>query len=135
MPLPWVRLDTNLPSHDKILALLTEFPKDGRATAFVYVCGIAYAGHNGTDGLIPFAALPLIHGTKRDADRLINDYGAGPLWHMAQRGWLMPNYLTRNEAAATTASKAAASTSAARKAACSRWHHPGCQCWREEKQA
>ena len=33
MALPWIRLDTNMPDHPKVLGLLTE--KDGRALAFV----------------------------------------------------------------------------------------------------
>lgn len=129
MPLPWVRMDTNLPSHDKILDLLSRYPRDaGRATAFVYVCSWAYIGHNGTDGLIPFAALGFIHGTRKDADRLVEVQ----LWRPAQRGWDVPNWLARQEAAAVTEAKNEAASTAARKAACSRWHEPGCMCWRKE---
>lgn len=126
MPLPWVRLDTNLPSHDKILDLLGRY-KDGHRTAFVYVCGLAYSGHNGTDGLIPYAALPLIHGRRIDAEHLV----VTNLWHPHPRGWLIPRWLERQESSATTTAKAAAQSTAAKKAACSRWHEPGCMCWKE----
>lgn len=129
MPLPWFRVDTNLPSHDKILDLLARYPgATGKASAFVYVCGMAYAGHNGTDGLIPLAALPLIHGGKKDAERLVEVR----LWMPVPQGWVMPNWLTRQEAAATTQAKQDAASVAGRKAACARWHEPDCQCWKEE---
>jgi hypothetical protein len=68
MSLPWIRLDTALPDHPKILALIGH--KDGRATAFVYICGMAYSGRHGTDGFIPREALPRINGRQSDADRL-----------------------------------------------------------------
>lgn len=127
MPLPWIRLDTNLPSHDKILDLVDRYRRDGMATAFVYVASLTYCGHNGTDGLITRSALPLIHGTKRDADRLVEVR----LWALVERGWFVPNYLARNEESSVTEAKAAAQIVAGRKAACARWHEDGCTCWKE----
>lgn len=60
MGLPWIRFDTALPDHPKILALLTE--KRGRGAGFVYVCGLAYAGKHGTDGFLPTESVPRING-------------------------------------------------------------------------
>jgi len=64
--LPWVRLDSNIASHDKILSLLGE--RDGVKAAFMYVCGLGYCGGHGTDGLIRYGALPFIHGIRRLAE-------------------------------------------------------------------
>lgn len=82
MALPWVRLDTSLPDHPKVLALL-DGHKEGRATAFVYICGMTYAGKHETAGFIPREALSRINGKPADADRLVN---AG-LWQLEKGGW------------------------------------------------
>lgn len=84
MPLPWVRMDTSLPDHPKILALV-DGSKDGRSTAFVYVCSMAYAGKHGTDGFIPREALSRINGRVADARRLM-EVG---LWREDPGGWLI----------------------------------------------
>ncbi len=80
MSLPWVRLDTQFPHNPKILLLVEA--KQFRAL-FVYVNGLCYAGGQGTAGYIPKGALPLIHGTKRDADQLMQ----GGLWTPNPTGW------------------------------------------------
>jgi hypothetical protein len=67
MALPWVRLDTGFPTNPKVL-MLTEDKKWQAIT--VYVAGLAYAGHHGTDGFLPFSCLPFLHGTKRHAQDL-----------------------------------------------------------------
>jgi hypothetical protein len=54
--LPWVRLDSNLATHDKILALLSDrtAPRGDRyQAAWSYTCSMGYAGGHGTDGLPP----------------------------------------------------------------------------------
>ena len=81
MALPWVRLDTQFASNPKVLALLRA--KDGHRTAFVWVCGLAYAGAHGTDGFIPAEALPFIHARQSDADRLVEHR----LWVPTVGGW------------------------------------------------
>lgn len=68
--LPWARSDTNLPTHDKILDLLSESPK-GKGAAFVYVCSYLRSVGNGTDGLIKKAELPFIHCTPTEAKLLV----------------------------------------------------------------
>ena len=82
MGLPWVRLDTQMPTNPKVLELVVAKRKD---TAFVYVCGLAYAGQHGTDGFIPETALPFIHATRKDAEVLVK---VG-LWIPATGGWLV----------------------------------------------
>lgn len=70
-----------MPRNGKVLALLAM--KDGHRAAFVWLCGLAYAGEQGTDGFIPSPALPMIHGRQVDADRLV-EVG---LWHPKPGGW------------------------------------------------
>lgn len=68
MSLPWVRLDTQFPTNPKVLLLVES--KQWRAIT-VYVCGLGYAGAHGTNGYIPRGALMFLHGTKRDAEQLV----------------------------------------------------------------
>jgi hypothetical protein len=63
--MPWVRLDTGLPDHPKILALIAA--KKQRA-ALVYVFGLAYSGRHETDGFVPKMALPFLHASTADAN-------------------------------------------------------------------
>lgn len=70
MGLPWIRLDTSLPDHPKILGLLTE--RDGHRCAFVYVCCLAFAGRHATDGFIPREALTRVNGRTGDMARLVD---------------------------------------------------------------
>lgn len=82
MALPWVRLDTALPDHPKVLALI-DGHKEGKATAFVYICGMAYSGKHETAGFIPKEALARINGRAADAARLV-EVG---LWELHTGGW------------------------------------------------
>jgi hypothetical protein len=125
MGLPWVRLDSNIASHDKILDLLGRHKQRGKAAAFVYVCSIAYAGGNGTDGLVSFNALPFIHATKADAQALV-DVG---LWDPHPAGWTIRNFGDRQQLSAITDVIQAAKSRAGIKGSCIRWHGPDCHCW------
>ena len=58
-----------MPRNQKILTLLAM--KEGHRAAFVYICSLSHAGEQGTDGFIPSPALPIIHGRKTDADKLV----------------------------------------------------------------
>lgn len=112
MALPWVRLDTGLPRNHKVLAVLGN--KDGHRTAFVYVCGLAYAGEQGTDGFIPKEALGLVHGRPADATRLV----AAGLWLADPGGWVIndwADYQPSNEETQLRSKKA-------RAAAMARWY-------------
>lgn len=127
MALPWVRLDTNLAQHDKILGLINEKP-NGYQAAFAYVCSLGYAAGQGTDGLIPFSALPFIHATKKAAELLVQHH----LWEPTPLGWQIRNFETRQQSAATTKSIKNAQRAGALKANCHRWHGTQCQCWEKE---
>lgn len=83
MPLPWVRLDTAFPMNQKLLAMLR--CKDGHRAAFVYVCGLAVSGGQGSDGFVSFESLPFAHGRQADADLLV-EFG---FWMRRPGGWLI----------------------------------------------
>lgn len=124
MALPWVRLDTNLAAHDKILGLISEKPH-GYQAAFSYVCSLGYAGGHGTDGLIPFSALPFVHGSRKTSELLVRYH----LWAPTPLGWQIRNYETRQQSSATTRAIKNAQRAGAKRANCARWHEPGCGCW------
>ena len=81
MPLPWVRLDTSLPSNPKILALLQR--KEGHRAAFAYICGLAYSGAHGLDGFLTKECVTFIHCRISDA-QLLCQFG---LWIPVTGGW------------------------------------------------
>lgn len=80
MALPWVRMDTQWPHNPKFLVLVEE--KKFRAIT-VYWGSIAWSGAQGLNGFLPAYALPMIHGTRREASDLVE---AG-LLDLAQGGW------------------------------------------------
>jgi hypothetical protein len=124
--LPWVRLDSQIASHDKVLNLLADpSPKRWQA-AFSYVSALGYAGAHGTDGAISRVALGFVHGTVTTA-RLLVTYR---LWTEDQDGlgWHVVNYAERQELAIVTAGKREMKRLAAEKANCTRWNHPK-DCW------
>lgn len=125
MSLPWVRLDSNIADHDKILPLTEE--RNGWQAAFSYVCSIGYAGGHETDGLIKFAALKFVHGTKRTAELLVVHH----LWSPDPEGWRVVNYEKRQQLSATTKQVRNAQRAGALKANCIRWHGRDCKCWEE----
>lgn len=127
MALPWVRMDVNMPSHDKILALLSDpSPKRWQAAAS-YQFSIMWSGGHGTDGHIPAAALPFVHATTTTA-RLLVVYR---LWREETAGWSIVNFAERQELEVITAAKAEGRRVAAEKANCKRWHGPSC--WKQGK--
>lgn len=126
MGLPWVRLDANISTHDKILNLLSDpSPKRWQA-GLSYVFSFAWSGGHGTDGRIPKASLPFVHGSGATADLLVRHR----LWTPVTGAWEIPNYMERQELEVISAGKRAARTTAARKANCERWHGKQCGCWR-----
>lgn len=125
MSLPWVRLDSNIASHDKILALLSDpSPKRWQAAAS-YMFALGWSGDHGTDGRIPAAALPFVHGTATTA-RLLVKYG---LWAEKTAAWEIRNFAIRQELSVVTAGKIEMRRAAAEKANCKRWH--GADCWNQ----
>jgi hypothetical protein len=125
MALPWVRLDSNIASHDKIVRLLSE--KEGYRAVCVYLFSIGWSGGHGTDGNVPKAVLPLIHGTERIA-RMLVDHG---LWEYngSPTTYHIRNYEQRQQLNAVSEATKAAMSAAARKTNCERWHGKDCGCW------
>lgn len=128
MPLPWVRLDSTFPTHDKVLDLVGQGVA-GRSAAFVYCCSLAHCGGQGTDGLVTFAALPFVHGRKKDAELLV----AVGLWEPDPSGWRIRNWGLRQQTSATTQRIRASQARGAAKANCTRWHGKDCGCWQADK--
>jgi len=127
MALPWVRLDSNVGSHDKVLGLICD-PSSKKWQALAsYFVALGWAGGQGTDGFVPRNALGFVHGTPQTA-RLLAKYG---LWEEATNGWHIRNYEERQELTIVTESKRVAAQMASRKANCARWHGPDCYCWKD----
>lgn len=128
MGLPWVRMDTNTPAHDKILGLVHDpSPKRWQALASYYH-SIMWSGGQGTDGHIPPYALGSVHGTQQTA-RLLVTYR---LWEeTTPHGWLIVNFAQRQELEVITEAKRHARQLSAEKANCSRWHGP--DCWKPNR--
>jgi hypothetical protein len=80
MGLPWVKLDTTFATNPKVLYLIED--KKHRAIV-AYVCGLGYAGAQGTDGFLPNACLSVIHASRTDAKHLV-EVG---LWLETIGGW------------------------------------------------
>lgn len=125
MPLPWVRLDANIASHDKILSLLSDpSPKKWQA-ASSYCFALGWAGGQGTDGFIPTPALPFVHGTKVTARLLV----VHRLWTEELTGWRIVNFAERQQTESVTQAKHDAIRVGAEKGNCRRWHGP--DCWKD----
>lgn len=111
MGLPWVRLDTQWPHNPKFLMLVED--KKWRSIC-VYMAGLAYCGAQGTDGFIPYYAISVVQGTKKEATELI----AVQLWHPCEGGWLINDW---SDYQYTTEENQKRSEKA-RQAALVRWH-------------
>lgn len=129
--LPWVRLDSNIASHDKIIELLSDrgaTKGDRFQAAFSYVCSMGYSGGHGTDGLVKFNALPWIHATRRTAELAV-EHG---LWTPHPQGWTLPGWAARQPTVDVTEARRAAQSKGAQKANCRRFHGPDCGCWENQ---
>lgn len=108
--LKWVRLDSAFPMNHKIVTLVQQ----GRHRAItVYCCGLAYAGGQGTDGWIPDAALPWLHGRRVDAAHLVE----ANLWVPRPGGWDIHDWCEYQPSSEETALR----SERARAAALTRW--------------
>ena len=126
MALPWVRLDSNIHAHDKILALLADrSDKKWQANA-VYMFALGWSGGHETDGFIPEYALGMIHGTPHVA-RLLVKYG---LWDESLAGWTIRNFGERQQLSDETYTIRKAQHVGGKKGACVRHHGADCGCWK-----
>jgi hypothetical protein len=122
--LPWIRFDTTLPDHPKILDLLAL--KDGHRSAFVFCCSLAYAGRHGTNGFITGAALGRINGRRQDAENLVS---VG-LWDPdTDGGWHIHDYSEYQQTSEITEDIREKRRKASRKGNCVRHHGESCLCW------
>lgn len=124
MPLPWVRLDSNIASHDKILALIADPDRLKWQAVASYMFALGWSGAAGTDGRVPSNALAFVHGTTKTA-RLLVKYR---LWQEAPGGFQIVNYDTRQQLETIAKGVKKAQSEGARRANCRRWH--GENCWR-----
>jgi len=131
MALPWVRLDANIGSHDKVLSLLAD-PSNQKWRAYAsYMTSIAWSGGHGTDGRIPRAALPFVDGNDQTA-RLLVKYR---LWTEGTAAWHIVNYEQRQEVSDVSEEKRKAQSLGGKKSRCRSLHGPDCGCWRQEASA
>lgn len=113
MGLPWVRLDTSLPSNPKLLHLLAQ--PNGHRTALVFILGLTYAGAHETAGFLPAGALPFLHAKRSDADKLCQ---VG-FWGEVDGGWEIHDWADFQPVSLN----AEARRTRAQKAAAARWGH------------
>lgn len=126
MGLPWVRLDSNVGNHDKILSLKADpSPKKWQAMASYFVA-LGWSGGHGTDGRIPTYALDSVLGTAATARLLVKHR----LWTEAATGYQIVNYEHRQELAIVAEAKRAAQSAGGRKSRCQTNHGPDCGCWK-----
>jgi hypothetical protein len=127
MALPWVRLDSSIASHDKILSLIGD-PSPARWQAVAsYMFALGWSGLQETDGRIPVAALPFVHGNAKTARLLVKHR----LWIEAVTGFQIVNYGSRQQLSSASEAKVAQLALASLKANCVRWH--GDSCWKAGK--
>lgn len=126
MTLPWVRLDSNIGTHDKVLDLLGR--PSGHKAFVLYICALGWSGAHGTDGIVRATALPMCHGNRRLADLLVD---VGMFLHREGGDYEIRNFNMRQETGIVREMKAIGRQLSSRKANCKRWHGPDCECWRE----
>lgn len=127
MALPWVRLDANIATHDKIVQLLSDPSAKRWQAVSSYMFALAWSGGHGTDGHVPTAALPFVHGTPATA-RLLEKYH---LWEAATAGWKIRNFEIRQELTLVAEGKRAAQKLGGVKGNCRKYHGPDCGCWKQ----
>jgi hypothetical protein len=118
-------MDTNMPSHDKILALLSD--KSPRKWQAVTMCtfGILWSVGQGTDGHVPTYALKAIHGSSVAA-RLLVKYN---LWTEAVEGWNIVNFDDRQQLSDQVYTVRKSQSIGGKQGNCRRWHDPSCRCY------
>lgn len=124
--LPWVRLDANIGTHDKLAPL--QLTPDGRAAFVMYVCALGWAGGHGTDGHIPRNALAFVAPGLPKRPKLAELLVESGLWDYTDGGWQIRNYLDRQQSSTVTSTIGEQRSAASAKGNCIRWHGPDCGC-------
>jgi hypothetical protein len=86
----YIQVEASVRTHPKFL-------KAGPAPSWLWLCGLAYCQEGLTDGFIPTEALPYL-GVKNAAQLASHLVKAG-LWHEAEGGWNVHDYLEHNRSA------------------------------------
>lgn len=124
MGLPWVRLDSNIATHDKILHLLTDPSTAKWQAAFSYVCALGWSGGQGTDGRIASVALGFVHGNAKTARLLVKYH----LWKEAVAGYEIVNFNARQQTSDASEAIRTAQSAGGKRGNCIRHH--GELCWK-----
>jgi hypothetical protein len=109
--LPWVRMDTQWPHNPKFLMLVED--AKWRAIA-LYWAALGWSGAQGMDGFVPYYALPMVHGTKKNALELVEV----ALWVPTSGGWDINGYSEFQPSSEEHEKR----SKRARDAAMTRWH-------------
>lgn len=96
----WVRIDDQAPRNEKML-------RAGAAACWLWVCGIAHAQSQLTDGFISETALPMI-GVTKDAKKLAERLVEVGLFDRADGGYVVHDYLDHNPSRVDVLAKRAA---------------------------
>jgi hypothetical protein len=127
MGLPWVRLDANISTHDKILHLLSDPSALRWQAAASYMFALAWSGGQGTDGRIASVALGFVHGNAKTA-RLLVKYR---LWTEAPAGYQIVNFGLRQQTSMASDAIRTAQSVGGKRGNCHRHHGEGC--WSDGK--
>jgi hypothetical protein len=130
--LPWVRLDANIGTHDKLAPL--QLTPDGRSAFVLYVCALGWAGGHGTDGHIPKHVLSFVAPGLPKRPKLAQLLVEAGLWEYVEGGWSIVNYLERQQSSIVTEAIGQQRSAASAKGNCRRWHGPDCGCWMGSQQ-
>jgi hypothetical protein len=90
----------------------------GKAAGFVYHCALGLNVGHGNAGKIKRTSLRSAHGTPGDAALLV----AVGLWEVAEHGWNIVNFGTRQVVGASQQVIAESKANAGKKGADARWH-------------
>lgn len=77
----WVRIDDGFWSHPKVIAA-------GNAAIGLWIKAASYCAQHLTDGFVPDHVVPLLGGTRTQAQRLLS----AKLWQKADGGWVFHDW-------------------------------------------
>jgi len=89
----WLKIDDQIPRHRKIVQI------EGGA-AWLWICSIAYAQSQYTDGFISNAVIGHLGPPKHIASKLLKQLLAVGLWERVEGGYQVHDYLKHNASAA-----------------------------------
>lgn len=117
----WVRVHDRIWQDDRVLDL-AQRKDSGVAAVAVFVMSVAWSHHDRRDGDLPRGILPLIHGTKKHADMLV-EVG---LWESTTTGWRIPKYAEWQDTSEEIEAHKAKKSKAGKASYCARNHAQPC---------